>query len=570
MNRLPTDEKYKDFFKFIKQEIPDFFKDFDENTKIFLLNHPNEQLSARKQNELLEMAKRNKSLQIALLNTSHLDKLHIAGMFKDFVYLETKLEALRTGNASDDIISEICESVSLITLNNFFKKNEKNISTITYNAIVKDFAKKMEAKKDECCAEPYEIIALKNYRSPIANQKIFRQIVKSQFNKDIITALMNNQSIIQNNRDVLSNRDYEPSLIENPTNELLNTLYMSAVETLYDLDNSEKTRDVEKVAEEFLIKMIKNKQLQKDKQMDLICRIVNSEQFEYDIMTPVLKELILNSPYSDVSEFYASGALFKPQEFRDLLYKNDNLPYDTVASLSAIILDNIKEGRKVYDDELNFLGKQSHMAQCHPAVYSRFLDIYKNLENLDIDSDIKLTIKFCLENMAISKHTPSVILDDLKELKGNTAILATFNEIYKSETGKDLYDIFYITYRGDELNRWFIRSEDMLSNEYTKSLEKILDTAQKQLEDIVDENILNDMIKELKNQIKEAHMFSLSDKQLYRKAMDELRDEIKSNNIYDFYKNLDKYNSRHNEILQMNNTQNKEFLKAFEEFEEER
>lgn len=575
MQILPEGKIYRPLLKLIEIEIPDFYSNFNENDRQFFLKEPNEKLSNGKQDQILKMAKNNKPLQVALLHTKHLDKLHIAKMFDDFVYRETKLEALRTGNVSDDVIISICESLSLPTLNTFFKKHEKEISHITFNAITKKVTDKIKRSGKDCELEQYELVALKKYNSPIVHNKLIREVINTYVNKDIITALLNNENISAQNRDVLAKREYDIYNIENPTPELLSSLYMGAVETLFDIKQSEKTPTAQAMAETFIIKMIKNGHLTKDMQMDLMCRIINDDTFKYSVPSPILTELIKNTTYDDVAEFYASGALGKPKPYRDLLFNNNNLPVETVLSLMAIIFDNIKETGKIEKDEYDFVINQIHLHKYRDIFYIKFFEMFydKDINKAKNNTEIEYKLKFIAKNVAISKHTPDYILDKMSDIGCNSVTgLAMLNKGFRENMTENLSDVFFINEKATnmEIEKQFYIHENMISNDYFKKLSDTINKTKSLLLKYMDEKSAETIIDEYNTTLKQAqaklYLKSNAKDSLIRDLIADIR---KNDTIYNFYIKLPIYVNELEKIDKVPKLQVKKFKEITENMEKD-
>lgn len=530
MQRLPTDKKYKKLFDLIKENIPKFYEYYNENDRQFLLKEKDELLSENKQQKLLKMTRQNKSLQVALLYTHHISKLHKSEMLKDtpfFAYIDTKLESLKSGGINDDAILYICNALSLETLNNFFIKHIKGIDPTVFNVVAKECVKKINNLGKHYKAEKYELIALSKYNNNIVNQKIVRAIAYNKIDKDILTALINNENIPEKTRTTLSKRDYDIYNIETPPPELLNELYMSTVETIYDIPNSDKWPETEIMAETVLSKLICHNQLSKEMQMDLMCRIVNDDTFQNNVLTPILSNLIKNTVYSDVTDFYASGALNKPQEFRDLIFKKSNLPIETSMVLLAIIFDNIKEEKVIKDDEFDFVVDQIYKMSFDDNVYDRF---FKTISDININDtkgkgfdSIEFLLKCITQNMAFSKHTPDDILDKLCDVPNvsynGIAKLATLNKELRESFNQNLSEIFSLA---DALK--FCNS---------------LDNADKELF--------------LKSKVKEN---------MVKHFIDDIK---KRDTLYDFYINLDVYVDELNKIEKKTFAPNKQTVEIIEE-----
>lgn len=590
--KLPTGRAFKDFMNLLRKYTPHFYDSFNNDDRKIIESHTGDYLPVELQDKLIDKANKDKTLQVAIARSTDIDKEHFQKLCDTFLYKDTRLEVLKSPYISeienyDHYIKKMLSTVSPKSLYKLLDEEGIKVNHSVISYIVTDVIDKAYKDGKIDCLEDYQLKAFSLYKNALLNQQVFIMLSRTQdVPEELISSIINNPIVSSDNRQYLYQRGYNPKTVEIIPPHILQEMYQGAVETLFEIDKSDKTSEADKLAEEFLTKAITQRMLPESLEVDLTGRLLNTDGFRYGSIpiNPLLKTLMAHTNYDTVLQFYSSGALSKGDKYRALVYENEHMPEETVSTLALIALDNIKDNGELKEDEFRFFIKQCYNDKFMERVYEDVL-AYKDSGQVELhlnDNGFE-QIKHIMENMAISPYTPNKVLKELQSVYyGHIVECATLTLNCRKED-VEIHNYFEVfqnknsTLFAGKSDFKFNMNESLINKDFYLKLKQILEKTMEEVnKDTYIQNVRKlrkspDSVDIMLSQLNLARATSLFKIDLERKQIDEMIQEIKNEtSLFNVYKNFNNYVDRLHKIKDLSENQKLQQQEMIEETKAER
>lgn len=412
--------------------------------------------------------------------------------------------------------------------------------------------------------------------SPILTEFMYKEVLS---NKNIPDDIRN--KIVNEEIEVSNNIHCDIQEIKNPTKEMAEQLYISAVSVIYEINNP--PQDKVYVAEDCLTRLAREKELTEDLKVDLIKRMISSGSTKTRSFTEFLIGDI-NDP-----EVLREATKIKGVD-KSNVYYNKNTPNDIIYDKALSILKKIKKGSLSRSDRAifnNFISSRTLSEREYKYISDNLIpenqEIIKKLcrshktpsgilQNiLNSYKDGKIDMQKQSDNILMAKLQLKMMENDFpEEYRKTVSYIAGFPKILEEETMQKFVDEIQTG------NRYFLhnifRPENKKFAPYVKRfLEMVEELKNKEDNPVLLNKMqsilkINQLIEEAEKQNSTERIEDKTDAYLIGREK-ELSSKMVSPNedMLRLYLTVDNYIDEYNEIIKEQEKRNQEKLKEKEE-----